>query len=164
FVTYPLATSKSSRVNLVGGAGYTYRTGGFSSAIPWTVVADYSPTRFGFGGVLGFHGITSLKTDSNSATTSPSSTAASIGTGGSFITNAVNPSLVTLEAQLNYRLENQMRVSLSGYQALFGSSAPKGFYVTAGLQIYIGGRVDGEENEEAPANRMNEAVPQSTQE
>src|SRR5262249_29207109 len=75
FATLPLGQLWGGNSRIVGGGGFTYRTGGFSSALPWSVGFQYDPREMGWLFSLGANGIFSLKSDSTvGSSTSGSST------------------------------------------------------------------------------------------
>lgn len=125
---------------LTGGAGFTYRTAGFSSSLPWSVKAGFKPRQDGFlANLMGF-GDFSLKTDSNDTNSLLvyNSLLTSFNSGGSYVTGAINPSLLTLRGQIGYVLPNDDTVTLSLAQAVWGRSAPNGFTFAVGLSTHLG--------------------------
>jgi hypothetical protein len=135
FATVPALVFASSRVLLVGGAGYTFRSAQFSSAVPWSVTAWYLPDSTGlFASVSGL-GAYSLSTDPRGDV--PAAPNASLGTGNSFASNAVDPSLASVRGQLGYRHSEETGITLSAERAVWGYNAPSGFQVALGLQHRI---------------------------
>lgn len=144
FGDLPLLSKARYDLKVVGGAGYTYRTAGFSAAIPWSVEArasfgDAEPgsTRsFGPSVGLGFNGIQSLQTDSRQPLGTPLE--ATTGAGGSFIVNAVNPSIVNVNADAGYAIRNGMRLTAFGQYSVAGQNAPDGFAAGLAFQTRFG--------------------------
>jgi hypothetical protein len=148
FVNVPVWTRKSNQILLTGGAGYTYRTNGFSSAIPWSVTAALNPVGEGWIASVTGYGTQSLKTDARTATllnNTPSSTISPL-TGGSFISNAANPSLLVVRGEAGYQITPEIGVTGFVSQSIWGQAAPSGFYAGGGFRYRLGGHrknVDG---------------------
>jgi hypothetical protein len=134
FTGVPLLLSHSEALNAKLGVAYTYRTLGFSAAIPWTAVFEYSPYDEGLTASLGAVGLTSLRTD----TTASGSSRSSVGAGGSFFVGAINPSLISLRGSIGYRFEKDTELTLYGSQTLWGQEAPFGLTVALGFQTSLG--------------------------
>lgn len=186
FGDLPLTLRGRYDLRLLAGAGYTYRSAGFSSAIPWSAEARLSFNKAGnkdgnnaggragrdAGGdsfdetdedngpgssrsygpsiALGFNGIQSLQTDTRQPLAGP--VGATTGAGGSFIVNAINPSIINLNGDLGYQARDDLRLALFGQLALTGQNAPDGFATGAAFQMRFGGREKGggtSEKEEA---------------
>lgn len=139
FVTLPFSQRKTSGFLLTGGAGYTRRSGNFSAALPWSFSARYVPIRDGFKAGASFFGLYSLNTDPNgSNATLVNSTLGSSGSGGSYMTNAINPSLYTFRGDIGWETPQEVGLSFSFSRALTGTFAPSGFAVMAGVQFRMG--------------------------
>lgn len=138
FITYPMQTRSGGTFALIGGAGFTYRTDGFSMSIPWSVVARLTPKTEGFFGSFSVLGTTSLQTDSRSNQTFTSSLAVSNQTGGSYISNALNPSLVTLRGEAGYQFGSEISGRFFLSRAIYGISAPLGLDGGFALQFRLG--------------------------
>ncbi|MEK6706490.1 MAG: hypothetical protein AABZ06_11960 [Bdellovibrionota bacterium] len=136
FLTWPFAQTAERIFMLTSGAGYTYRTAGFSSAIPWSVSALLKPTKKGFSAGASVLGVHSLGTD-NTTILSGSSTNSS-GTGGSFITNAINPVLITVRGEIGYQLKHNLALSLSLSRSVIGQYSPSGTMIAAGIKSSFG--------------------------
>lgn len=118
------------------GVGATYRTQGFSAAIPWSVSARYLPTGDGVFGTLSLTGVQSLATDKAVFTTS-----SSLGTGGSFVTNAINPAIVSIGGEAGYQfigLGHDVGLVAQAAQTLTGQAVPCGLYISVGLRVALG--------------------------
>ncbi|MGK5086093.1 hypothetical protein WDW86_00910 [Bdellovibrionota bacterium FG-2] len=137
FMVLPLWQKKGKEITSTLGGAYTYRSANFSAAIPWSWTLRYNTPTQGFFTAAGFNGLQSLKTDPNALHVS--GTSGSIGSGGSFITNAVNPSLLTVFAQAGFRLSPKLAVTIAGDQSLWGQASPVGLNLLVGLQARLGG-------------------------
>ncbi|MDR3607282.1 MAG: hypothetical protein P4M08_07875 [Oligoflexia bacterium] len=135
FGTIPVFQDGEREISARAGIGYTYRTAGFSADIPWLLQIRSEPKARGLLASVGLTGIQSLNTDSNS--NSPQ-TVAGLGTQGSFITNAVNPTLITAGAQIGYRTAKDIDFTIGGSQSIYGENAPKGYTLGAGAAFHFG--------------------------
>ena len=134
FLKTPLLQKQTRTLFLEGGLAYTYRSGGFSSALPWSVFLDLDTPEKGWLFRLGMSGLYSLNTDPTTPNSSKSA-----GTGGSFMSNAINPTLMTVAGQLGYRLDRKFDIITGASQSIAGHNAPAGFQIFGGLLIRIGG-------------------------
>ena len=130
FLSIPFGQNASHAWLATAGAGFTFRTGGFSSAIPWSVMAKFVPEHAGFLADASVLGNYSMKTDVN---TPPSTDLTS--TAGSVISGAVNPSLMTVRGKLGYQFDNDMTLSASYFKSLWGQDAPVGWGLVLGVQM-----------------------------
>ena len=133
FLSAPLLDRKSSLLSLGGGAGYTRRNGGYSAAVPWMASAKYLAKDSGIQFSLGMDGAYSLQTDKSK------NSASAIGSGGSFMTGAVNPSLALVRGQAAYFLSNDLNLSLSAAKSIAGQNAPAGMIFLFGLEARLSG-------------------------
>jgi hypothetical protein len=135
----PLFSNAERVIFFRPAVGYTYRSSGFSSSIPWSLTVTHAPqstdSPAGWLGSLGLYGIQSLGTDQNTLTLQ---SVAGFGAGGSFLTNAINPSLITLDARLGYRTRQALDITLDINPSLYGKNSPSGFAVGAGLAFHLG--------------------------
>ncbi len=128
FATLSVLTQKTYTFNTVLGAGYTYRTAQFSSAIPWWFSIQYSrhlPSQKGVVASLSAGGFISLKTDPHLNWTQ------------AFTGNA-NPSLLQLSGSLKYPLRPEWDLLLTVRQSMMGQNAPNGVQISGGLKIQFG--------------------------
>ncbi len=139
FLTFTLLTTDDARILTTLGTGYTYRTSDFSSAIPYSALANLVPRKSGLLATFGFVGMQSLQTDSQPGATAEGGD--SSGTGGSFMSNAVNPSQLRIRAGLGWKFESEtdMRLRLQGELAVHGTNSPAGSLVTLGFQMRLPG-------------------------
>jgi hypothetical protein len=144
FATARITRTTTAQFLLSGGAGFTYRSSGFSDAIPWSIAVRYlsnpsdsRPSTPGFQASLAALGVLSLQTQlpAGIGTNNLQSFA---GTGGSFASDVLNPSLTTIRAQAAYNLTYDFLTSLSLSHTIWGRSAPSGFSIALGLQKIFG--------------------------
>jgi hypothetical protein len=138
FARIPIMQTRSRHVNLIAGAGFTYRTAGFSEAIPWTFGGEYAPNTDGLVVSAFALGSQSLQTDVHTTTGVSSATGLSSGTDGSFITNAINPTLITARGTVGYKVSPDLEIDAFFAQTVFGQASPYGFQAGANLQFRIG--------------------------
>ncbi len=145
FLTVPVMSNKQTYFELVGGGGYTYRTHSFSKAVPWSVLARYGHPDTGVLVSVAALGVQSLRNDPRAGTVPATSTTLSATSGGSFIGNAVNPSLLTFRGQLGYQFGPDLAVLTSVSKTLLGKSAPNSVDFSLGVKAHIGnhGKRDG---------------------
>lgn len=159
FADLPLLQNARYDVRLAAGAGYTYRSDGFSSAIPWSTEARVFFPR-GAGGTvgpsvgLGFNGIQSLQTDGRQLPDNPA-LGGTTGAGGSFVVNAINPSILNVNADAGYNTDRHLRFAVFGQYSLTGQDSPNGFALGAAFQTRFGPgpRSSDEINEPSPRVR-----------
>ena len=143
FANLPLTHWSASSLGLRGGAGFTYRTGGFSPAVPWSLAVMLKPRTDGFSLAFRALGLMSMGGDARETAVVPGSTTLSAQSGGSFITNAVNPSLISVRGELGYQFGNELAVTAFVSQSVWGLAAPNGLYAGAGLTAHLGKRAKG---------------------
>jgi hypothetical protein len=144
FLTIPVSQKSESEVRLLGGAGYTYRSNSFSSALPWNVNIERMPKREGFVIQAGAFGIQSLSTDSRpNSSVLVDTSSGSLGTGGSYITNAINPSQMTLRGGAGWLTKDDLKFTVSVAQSIWGKEAPNGLTLALGFQTHFGGEPRG---------------------
>jgi hypothetical protein len=140
FITYMISEKAENDARFVGGLGYTYRSNSFSAALPWNAAFALVPRREGLVAQFGAFGNQSLNTDShpNNAIFLNTSTG-SLGTGGSYITNAIDPSHATLRGELGWRTQNDLQFTGTIAQTVWGHEAPNGLTLTLGFLTHFGG-------------------------
>jgi hypothetical protein len=138
FLTVPLLTTRDSWLLLTGGGGFTWRSSSFSSAIPWSLAASFSPMEEGVFGGVAILGLQSLRNDPRAASISATSSALSAATGGSFIGNAVNPSVINARGQFGYMFSPIVGLSATVSTSFWGQAAPEGWNFGFGLQARLG--------------------------
>ncbi len=130
FLSFPLSKKPESSFLILGSGGLTWRTGGFSAALPWSLFVQYSHEE-SWSAKLGGVGFYSLKTDPNGVSGNTGS--AGSGGGGSFIINTINPSLGALRGEISYHVDPHLGFTLALTQSLWGQAAPAGLNVFFGL-------------------------------
>ncbi len=133
FLRLPLVSGADSTLTVDAGGGYTYRSDSFSAALPWSAKVSYAAKMRGLSASAGAFGIFSLKNDpvANAEISGRSSS----GAGGSFLVNAVNPSLVNLRGQLGFRFSPDFELQASAILPVWGQAAPSGFTAMLGAQM-----------------------------
>jgi hypothetical protein len=63
----------------------------------------------------------------------------SLGTGGSYITNAINPSLANLRGGIGWRTSNDLQFTGTVAQSIWGHEAPNGLTLAFSFQTHFGG-------------------------
>lgn len=141
FVTGRVLSNRNGSIDLTGGAGYTYRNKGFAAALPWSFELAYRPAhRSGFSGSLMFYGVQTLKGDARANQFSlVSSTSVSAGSGGSYITGAINPTLLAVKGAVGYESSDDVAVKLTVMRTLYGQFQPSGTTFGAMLEKRFGG-------------------------
>lgn len=137
FAEIPLTAQKTYQIYLDGGAGFTMRSKGYSSAIPWNVLLKRYPTQEGLTVSLGMRGNLSMETDTSSP--SQASLDQLRGAGGSYLINAINPSWTLFQGSIGYQTKGYINYTLSGAIPLAGKNSPDGMQVSFGVQFDFGG-------------------------
>jgi hypothetical protein len=130
-----LLEGKRYKMQALMGAGYTYRSDGFSAAIPWSAFLKFVPQLYGFTADVGATGILSLQTDYSLSYSSPHSNLVS---GGSYITGAVDPSLIQLSVKPGYKFSSDTQLDLIGRLNLWGQNTPAGYSLAFKFQFLFG--------------------------
>jgi len=134
FLTAPISTGAERAWSAVAGAGYTIRSASFSSAVPWSVELNTRPTddrgmTFSVGGA----GFQSLKNDPR-ANAAISASTFSPESGGSFLINAVNPSLAAAVVSLGYQKTRATEFTATFKKPLWGQSVADGNTIEVGFR------------------------------
>ena len=132
FFTLPLNQGKGPRWTLIPGAGYVYRTDGFSSMATWNITLSFSPETTGFYFKGSWIGAKSLLTEVSTLVTS---TATVSDAGGSFITDTLNSSYQSARGVVGYQITPQTAVYASATATLTGQSVADVMVIAAGLQF-----------------------------
>lgn len=141
FAVIPIGSeSRNNRWSTTVGAGYTWRSAGFSQQIPWSVAIRYQPLEDGFFFRAGVAGTWTLGTDPRPI--SSTGTAGS-GAGGSYMVNAINPSLLAPFGRVGYQLARQVGFYASTSYGVWGTNSPQGLGVMIGMQARWGDEVKG---------------------
>ena len=132
FIEIPLA----SAWKIEAGAAYTYRSKGYSSAIPWSLMIKHTPESEGLILAAGLKGQMSMSTDKTSLTTVTNDQNA--GAGGSYLISALNPGWIMPQAELGFKNgSGQSFYALAAFP-MAGSDAPKGILIAGGIQFDFG--------------------------
>jgi hypothetical protein len=140
FLRLPISQGTNGSVFLTGGLGYSHRSAGYSAAIPFSVLANFERRRSGVFASAGVVGYESLKNDSRGITIANQSALNTLspGSGGSFITSAVNPSLIRVQGNLGYKMDSGSAFLFGLDQSIWGQDAPYGLIISLGFQTHFG--------------------------
>ncbi len=133
FAQVPITTKSTHQIYLDGGAGYTYRSYGYSSAIPWNILLKRDPTLNGLTLALGLRGNLSLETDTSLISRVQEDQLR--GGGGSYLINAINPSWTLAQASVGYQTKGGIHYTMSGAIPIAGKNSPDGMQVSFGVQF-----------------------------
>lgn len=136
FLTIPILKQGAGQWQLTGGAGYTYRTQGFSASLPWTAYVGYRPISQGIILSAGAFGAQSLRTDPRAEVGIGSE--GTDGAGGSFVTNAINPSFFTATGRAGYQFNDSIGIITGVDKTLFGQASPDSVRFRLGMQMHFG--------------------------
>ncbi|NDG84263.1 MAG: hypothetical protein EBX52_04395 [Proteobacteria bacterium] len=139
FLEIPLGSGRETWLEF--GGGYTYRSKGFSAAVPYSALVKHDPEGGGLLIEAGVMGQFSLKTDI--ATNSPSlqtqtntDRAAGAGilgaTDGSYLINGMNPSWMMAEGKLGFKTRSGQSWYAGGSLPFSGTNAPSGISMVIG--------------------------------
>lgn len=119
-----LFQKRSYRIILAPAAGFTFRTGGFSSHIPYSFSMRFDPPTNGFYLEALPFGIVSLASDTQTSSLGTDATISSLtsqsSSGGSFAINAINPSLFNLRGRMGYKFSPSVLAYLEATKSLWG--------------------------------------------
>lgn len=140
FLKLPVSQGTNGSVFVTGGLGYSYRSSSYSAAIPWSVLANFERHHSGIFASAGAVGYQSLKNDGRGITIANQAALNTLspGSGGSFITSAVNPSLIRLQGNLGYKMESGSSLLFGLDQSVWGQDAPYGLVISFGFQTHFG--------------------------
>ena len=172
FAEIPIPFVPLTDFYLEAGLGYTYRTDGFSSAVPWSFIIKRDPAYRGFGFEAGLMGQVSMKNDAatnNSAAAASASLDRLTGSGGSMLIDGINPSWFAIRGRLSYKLNGGPSIYTEASTPISGTSIPSGLLLSAGASIDFGetgeepiGSMDApKKNESKPARNKIEGRIQS---
>ncbi len=133
FAEIPVSQGVNHLLYLDGGAGYTYRSLGYSALIPWNVQLKRYPIQEGMLFSAGARGTIPL-TASN-ASLSQLDSDRSRGAAGSFVVGSFNPEIVLGQASIGYQDKSHIQYTLSGAIPITASNAADGIQVSFGVQI-----------------------------
>jgi hypothetical protein len=136
-LTWTFSGTETEATQLIGSFGYTYRSGGYSMHLPWTVGIRREVTNgTGFQFSTLARGTISMRNDERTLlgdTLGPAN-----GAGGSAAINAINPMLVEAQVQAGFRLAPTFAIAGFGHFPLYGQNIPAGLRLGAQLSIDFG--------------------------
>ncbi len=139
FASAGLGSLGSLQLQGTVGAGYTLRSAQFSSAVPWSAEVSATPgAGRGFKFAVAAAGFQSLKTDPRGATAISASEPTTYS-AGSFLVNAVNPSLATASGSIGYQFPEGSSLNLRYRTPIWGQAVAEGTLVSAGFEMPLGG-------------------------
>ena len=139
FLSLPLSQTRTRLFSLLGGLGYTVRSSHYSAAVPWDITASYAPKPATTGFLVAASALGSMSMKTDSSTPSLQYNGFLTGSGGSFITNAVNPSLVVLSGQVGYQLASGNQILAALERSVWGQDSPIGINAIFGFRMNLGG-------------------------
>lgn len=131
FAQIPIQKDERASWSIHAGAGYTNRTDGFSAAIPYSLFIQNSRLDPGLIAQAGVYGFQSLSNDSTG-------TKSLAGTGGSMMSNAVNPSVMNANLAIGYQINSNFTINAQYTLGLLGRNAPKFNVIGAGISYAFG--------------------------
>jgi hypothetical protein len=147
FLTAPLWNAANRSWKAVAGAGYTIRSDSYSSAIPWSAELQTRPEDGnGLLFSLGAAGFQSLRTDPRGDLNISASTF-SPPSGGSFLIDAVNPSLAAASVSLGYQSRSSTAVTASWRKTIWGQAVADGSLFEVALNWSFPGSLSGKSGE-----------------
>ncbi len=130
FAQIPIDFNSKSHLYAELGTGYTYRSKGYSSAVPISALLKRDPVNGGILFNVGVRGQISLKTDSSGSTTFGASQAlqeSNRGAGGSFLIEGINSAWLAAQGSVGYQNESRNGFALTAAIPFSGTYAPSGF-------------------------------------
>jgi len=162
FVEFPLGSKRE--FYLEGGAGYTYRSKGFSACVPYSLKIKRDPIQKGWVLEAGAIGQMSLNTDI-ATDSAPAQNVLNqdrlAGSGGSNLINALNPAWLMLAGKIGFK-NRHGQVFYAGTSApIAGTNAPSGISFILGASLDFGAKASPEtpEAESKPASRNRSYTP-----
>ena len=141
FAQLPLTLESSGHWYGELGGGYTYRSKGYSAAVPVSLFLKREPIANGLLFGLGVRGQFSLKTDANGTTLFAQSVAlqeSNRGAGGSFLIEGINPAWLAAQGNLGYQNDSGKGLLLSAAIPFSGTYAPSGFQASLSALLSFG--------------------------
>lgn len=142
-----LLKNASHHLDLRGALGYSLRSNSYSSAVKWSLHAEYLvDADSGVSFSAGVSGLSSLQTDSRS-TLLPRPTPR--GSMGSALTDAINPSALQADFAIGYRFSPRFSTRLAFSQTFAGVDTAQVTEIVAGLQMRFGTQASASSNRRA---------------
>ncbi len=138
FFSAPVIEDSVRSLRLIGGAGFMYRTEGFSTGIPWSFSAELSQLVSGINLKATIHGHQSLEKKTTTAGTL--NACAGSGAGDSCFVNSLDPSFVNFGAEISYDLSETFRIAGIYSGSILGSNAPKFWNAGISLSLQLFGK------------------------
>ncbi|MBU6154259.1 MAG: hypothetical protein KGP28_08140 [Bdellovibrionales bacterium] len=139
FLEFPLNSSRE--VYLEGGAGFSYRSKGFSANVPYSFKLKRDPAVKGFVFEGGMTGQISLKTDiatDDLAAQNILNQDRIAGSGGSNLVNALNPSFIQITGKAGFKNRYGQIIYLGAAAPVIGTNAAAGFTLFLGAALDFG--------------------------
>jgi len=134
-MTWTFSGTETEATQLVGSFGYTFRSGGYSMHLPWSVGIRREVTNHsGFQFSALARGTVSLRNDARTLVGEGEAN----GAGGSAAINAINPMMVEGQVQAGFRLAPTFAIAGFGHFPLYGQNIPAGLRLGAQLSIDFG--------------------------
>jgi hypothetical protein len=133
FAEIPVLSKPTYQFYLDAGAGYTYRSYGYSAAVPWNVQLKRYPVKDGLLLSLGARGNLSLQNDTLSQSLRDNDR--HTGAIGSHLIGGFNPSWILGQASIGYQDKNDIQYVLSSAYPITGNNIADGIQFTLGIQF-----------------------------
>lgn len=148
------------------GAAYTYRSNGFSAAVPWNALLKRDPEFRGVMFAAGVQGQVSLKSDiatDNPANISRTNTDRLTGSYGSMVLNGVNPEWIAFRGTLGYKNGSGQTIYATLINPFSGKSIPSGASISVGAALDLSGTTTAPSEELQTARTRNRKLKNSTE-
>lgn len=127
---------KISSTMLFGHLGYAYRDQGRSNLLPWSAGVLWNLNHFELGGrIFGFQ---SISDDKDTGVEYNRLTFLNKVNAGSYLYYSINPSVVDIEALLNYNLIADSKLVMAAGFTLMGNNYSQNYHVSASLVFGFG--------------------------
>ncbi len=157
FLEIPIPPGATAEWYLEAGTGYTYRSAGFSAAVPYSLMLKRDPIEHGAVFSLGARGQFSLNTDKIASVTNQNDQ--NVGGAGSNIIYAQNPSFTIAQITLGYKNGSGQTLYAAAAYPVVGTNSPLGFQVTLGAQLDFGGKSKSSDESETAITEKKLARP-----
>ena len=138
FARIPLGFESFPDLSLEAGLGYTWRSNGFSAAIPVSLLVRNDPRNSGWVFQAGVLGQFSLKNDASNddpALFSQVVDENKIGADGSYVVGGINPEWLSVHGLLGYKTESAQTFYATVTTPFQGTSAPNGIVAQVGIKF-----------------------------
>ena len=134
------ALNHSTEWSIEAGAGYTGRSRGYSSALPYRLIVKRDPSVRGFLFSAGVRGQYSLQTDSTDRATEAAEQLRDAD--GSAIIGAVNPAWTLAQVRFGFRTTADTAFYALMAAPLTGKNTASGWQLSLGMQWRLGARTE----------------------